>query len=286
MANKSSHAYGHESEIVLEALRIVEDTVRGLRNELERRGEGEETHLWVTSDHGHSRVRHHDDLARIIAAAGHRVLAHPWVFRLNADVAVMVSGNAMAHLYVDLDRRQRPFWQAMSESGRELAETVLQRESVDLMLLPHSADRCAVWSRTKGRAIVARCGNRFSYFTEDGDPLGVGRELVDVGPDDAHDAALGTDYPDSIVQIARLTASERAGDIILSAARDWDFRARYEPIPHVSSHGALHRDHMMVPLLLNHVPSRRPRRTTDVMPSALAALGRDIPSGLDGESFI
>ena len=32
--------------------------------------------------------------------------------------------------------------------------------------------------------------------------------------------------------------------------------ARYEPIPHVSSHGALHREHMLVPLLLNRVPVR------------------------------
>jgi hypothetical protein len=29
-----------------------------------------------------------------------------------------------------------------------------------------------------------------------------------------------------------------------------------------------------------------PRRTTDVMPSALRALGREVPAGLDGVSFI
>ena len=29
-------------------------------------------------------------------------------------------------------------------------------------------------------------------------------------------------------------------------ARDWDLRSRFEPIPHVSSHGALHREHMHV----------------------------------------
>jgi arylsulfatase A-like enzyme len=74
--------------------------------------------------------------------------------------------------------------------------------------------------------------------------------------------------------------------MILSASRDWDFRARFEPIPHVSSHGALHRDHMTVPLLLDRPAAHRPRRTTDVMPSALAALGLDVPAGLDGESFV
>ena len=64
---------------------------------------------------------------------------------------------------------------------------------------------------------------------------------------------------------------------MLSASRDWDLRSRYEPIPHVSSHGALHREHMLVPLLLNRPPRTPPRRTVDVMPSALAALGKPIP---------
>ena len=74
--------------------------------------------------------------------------------------------------------------------------------------------------------------------------------------------------------------------MILSAARDWDFRARYEPIPHVSSHGALHREHMLVPLLTSRPTARVPRRTADVMPSALVALGLGVPGGLDGESFL
>jgi hypothetical protein len=42
---------------------------------------------------------------------------------------------------------------------------------------------------------------------------------------------------------------------------------------------------MLVPLLVNHPVSRLPRRTVDVMPSALEALGIDIPAGLDGRSF-
>jgi hypothetical protein len=43
---------------------------------------------------------------------------------------------------------------------------------------------------------------------------------------------------------------------------------------------------MLVPLLLNRPPKRAPRRTVDVMPSALAALGLPVPTGLDGESFL
>jgi arylsulfatase A-like enzyme len=43
---------------------------------------------------------------------------------------------------------------------------------------------------------------------------------------------------------------------------------------------------MLVPLLLNRSAKHEPRRTVDVMPSALKALGLPIPSGLDGESFL
>jgi hypothetical protein len=43
---------------------------------------------------------------------------------------------------------------------------------------------------------------------------------------------------------------------------------------------------MMVPLLVNRPVARTPRRTTDVMPSSLAALGLDIPPSLDGTSFL
>src|SRR5213079_927279 len=114
------------------------------------------TRLWVTSDHGHSSVKHHEDLARVIAGFGHRVIAHPWVYRLNADVAVMVSGNAMAHVYIDLDRRERLFWRGLGAPGRDLAERLLDRPSVDLLLVPLDATSCAVWSRSRGRAVVTR----------------------------------------------------------------------------------------------------------------------------------
>jgi len=48
----------------------------------------------------------------------------------------------------------------------------------------------------------------------------------------------------------------------------------------------LHRDHMLVPLLMNRPPARRPRRTTDVFASTLAALDIAPPRELDGESFV
>jgi hypothetical protein len=47
------------------------------------------------------------------------------------------------------------------------------------------------------------------------------------------------------------------------------------------------RDQMMVPLILDAVPSRLPQRTTDVVPSALDLLGVDhLAHRFDGRSFV
>jgi hypothetical protein len=120
----------------------------------------------------------------------------------------------------------------------------------------------------------------------DGDPLRVGLELQNVFASDAFDALTGGDYPDAIVQIAQLASSARSGDIIVSAAPAWDFRERWEPVRHASTHGSLHRDHMLVPLLVSKPVGGMPRRTADVVPSALAALGLPAARELDGASFM
>ena len=281
--DKVSHSRGHESSTVLDALRIVDDTAARIRCDAERDGRWEDMSLWIVSDHGHSSVKHHEDLAALIEAAGIRTMSHPWVYNIAPEVAVMVSGNAMAHLYMNVAARQRPA--ASTDRIRSLVEMMLDRPSVDLLMTPTDSG-AIVHTRQRGSARIWRDERGYQYRRESGDPLGLGGDLRDATMDDAYDATFDSDYPDGIVQIVHLATAPRSGEIILSASRDWDFRARYEPIPHVSSHGALHREHMLVPLLLNHPPKRAPRRTVDVMPSALAALGLPVPSGLDGESFL
>jgi hypothetical protein len=283
--DKVSHARGQSSPMIVDALRIVDDAAAEIRRDAERDGRWRDMSLWIVSDHGHSRVTSHEDLERVVAAQGYRTMSHPWVFTIAPEVAVMVSGNAMAHLYVDLRSRTvvRP---VLGGRWGALAEALLPRPSVDLMLLPQSERSVAILSKDRGTAVVSRTGDSYFYRRDSGDPLGIGADVEGASSDDAYERTIETDYPDSLVQITHLALAERSGDIILSASRDWDFRARYEPIPHVSSHGALHREHMMVPLLLNRPARGTPRRTVDVMPSALASLGKPVPAGLDGRSFV
>lgn len=281
--DKVSHARGHNAPMIIDALKIVDDTAAQIRADAEQQGAWEKTALWVVSDHGHSRVTNHEDLERLIASHGHRTMSHPWVFTRSPDVAVMVSGNAMAHLYLDVRSTRAP--EDLGARWTPLLDMLLTRPSVDLALIRRGRNVIVV-SPSRGRAMIKRDGNRYTYRREGGDPLGIGCDLDGVSADVAYDTTFGTDYPDGVVQIEHLANAPRSGEIILSAARDWDFRARYEPIPHVSSHGALHREHMLVPLLVNRPVRGHPRRTVDVMPSALAVLGKPIPSGLDGTSFI
>lgn len=283
--DKTSHAAGHDGSLVREAMRTLDDVVAEIRHDAERSGRWEHTHLWIVSDHGHSSVSHHDDLAVLLGTSwGFRTLAHPWTVGAGHDVAVMVSGNAMAHLYLELEHRHRPFWPALASRWQGVAEALLERASVDLVILPHGPGAAEVRARDRGSARITWDEGSHAYHPIDGDPLGIG-EVEGAGAREAYEVTIDSDYPDALVQIAHLASSPRAGDILLSAARGWDFRERYEPIPHRSAHGALHRDHMLVPLVVNHPVVQSPRRTVDVMPSALAALGLRIPHGLDGESF-
>ena len=283
--DKTSHFQGHESAYAEQAYQIVDQTVEQIRADAEQNGLWESTHIWIVSDHGHSPVSQHDDIVGLIGRLGFRAIAHPFVYSMRGEIAVMVSGNAMAHIYLDLPRRTRPWLGDLGGKWQRVRDALLARDSVDLMILPVAPGKCEIHSRERGFAVLDWTSGRIDYQPATGDPLVIGAHH-DLDDDAAYDVTYSSDYPDALVQIARLSDAPRSGEIILSASRHWDFRAKYEPIPHTSSHGALHRDHMLVPLLTNRPLARVPRRTVDVMPSALSALGINIPEGLDGKSFL
>ena len=273
--DKTSHSVGHRHPIVRQALTIVDGFVHDVMRAATREGWIDDLALFVVSDHGHVDVKAHDDLADLFRdEIGLRVLAHPKIFGVrDPEMAVMVSGNAMAHLFVELPSRTRPWWPNLKAQWNETAELLLTRPSVDLLLLPHDANTVEIRGGSgRGAAIAQRSGDRYTYTGVTGDPLGLGdvRAATEV---ETWERSMQTDYPDALVQILALNDCARTGDMIVSATRDWDFRGRYEPIPHRSSHGALHREHMLVPMLTN-IPSTHPwRRTQDVFHRAMAFLG-------------
>ena len=273
--DKTSHSVGHRDPIVRQALTIVDGFVRDVTDAAVRDGWMHELALFVVSDHGHVDVKAHDDLADLFRdEVGLRVLAHPKIFGVrDPEMAVMVSGNAMAHLSVELSSRTRPFWPRLRDRWSDTADMLVRRASVDLLILPHDTQTVEVRGGDgRGAALVRRVGDRYDYAAVTGDPLGLG-DMAGVSEAETWERSMHTDYPDALVQIMALNDCSRSGDLILSATRDWDFRGRYEPIPHRSSHGALHRDHMLVPMLTNVSNGTPWRRTEDIFHRAMTHLG-------------
>ena len=273
--DKTSHSVGHRDPIVRQALTIVDGFVRDVMAAATRDGWIDELALFVVSDHGHVDVTAHDDLADLFRdEVGLRVLAHPKIFGVrDPEMAVMVSGNAMAHLFVELPSRTRPWWPSLRTRWNDTAELLLQRPSVDLLLLPHDAHTVEIrGGNGRGAAIAQRLGDHYSYTGVSGDPLGMG-DVRAATEAETWERSMQTDYPDALVQILALNDCARCGDMIVSATREWDFRGRYEPIPHRSSHGALHREHMLVPMLTTFASAHPWRRTQDVFHRAMEFLG-------------
>ena len=284
--DKIAHRSGPFDPGVRSALRDVDNFIGEAADIARRNRWHDQQHIWLITDHGHADVAHHDDIADVLRTHGYRVLAHPMVFVRNPDVAVMVSGNAMAHVYLEPRVRERWWWPALRDRWHDLHDALLSRDSVDLIAVATDAHTVLV-QRDSGSAYVQHHPDtsRWSYQCVDGDPLGLGGSRHHLSADDAHEVCMPTDYPDALVQLATLVPSERAGDLVLSATPGFDFRERFEPTLHASSHGALHRDQMLVPLVVDHQPVRTPRRTTDVLPSALTTLGIPHPPQLDGRCW-
>lgn len=294
--DKFSHAFGSASPPVREAIRDVDDVVARAYAIATRHGWRDSLHVWVVSDHGHAPVTRHDDLHGWLTSLGHRVMAHPKLFVRKADIALMVGGNAMAHVYLEPKQRSRGWWPSLAPRWDRLLRDIILRPSSDIVTVALNNHTVHIHHAEHGDAEIHRTGEygaeRWSYIAQGGDPLWLGgshHALDDVA---AWELTAQSPYPDAVVQLASIAPSPRAGDMLISAAPDWDLRSRYEPVPHVSTHGALLRQQMMVPLLLDRPVSQTPKRTVDLVPSALQLLGIDhtayhgAPLHLDGRSFL
>ena len=269
--DKATHARGAGDPAVRRSLKLVDHVVGCIRREAESDGRWNHMQLWVVSDHGHSTVTDHFDLADEIRKLGIRVRSHPWTLPDRSEAAVMVSGNSMAHVYLGLDSLTRRPWPELDRKWAPRVESVLSHPAIDLIATMQTPTRVEVRRRgARAEIVVSRRG--ISYRPIDGNPLGA--ESFEESCDAAvHERMMETEYPDGVAQLARLVLAERSGDVVISAAPGWDLRQRYEPIRHVSSHGALHAAHMLVPLVGNRRAGESLRRTVDLHRFLMHGLG-------------
>jgi hypothetical protein len=92
-------------------------------------------------------------------------------------------------------------------------------------------------------------------------------------PLEALERTAAETHPDAAFALTSLFVSERAGDLLVSATPGFDLRARSEWPEHHASHGALHREHTVVPVFSSAPLPKQALRTLDVFSVTLALAG-------------
>lgn len=270
----------------LQAYETVDRAFGRIAKELKKQGKYEETAMFIVSDHGLSETKTHFGVASFLEEQGIKTFYYPKILKSGFEAASMVSGNAMLHLYF----RGRDAWagRLSLDEVRDLHPGVvpglLEHPAVDLIFSQDIDGWVHVLSRG-GEAKVKEEGDHWLWKNLHGDALGLAAAPGRLSRSEALALTEGTSYPDSLVQATQIFRSSRTGDLVISAAKGYDLRKRFEYPEHKSSHGALHDEHMLIPLFSNVKMKRDFVRSADLFPSILQLHGDPIPEGLDGESF-
>lgn len=274
-----SHASHSRAPSVVDAYRRIDRAVGEARRVLRLQGRDEET-LWVIgSDHGHSTTDTHIDVARIMDDIGYPCLYYPRLWRRGADCAEMVSGNGMTQLYFRNGHnwRERMPWEELE--AREIPDALLSYPGIDFVA-GRTSDGVVKLRTCAGEGSIRWRDGLCSYDYAGEDPLGSGA-FDGWTAEETLDASFESVRPDAALQLEQLFRAERSGDLFVSAREGFDLRARWEFPEHRSTHGALLKPQMHVPVILSHALEDDNFRTVDVFPTVLRLLGRE-PTETDG----
>lgn len=270
---------------VLDSYCRIDRYVGELCRSLKRCGRLDNTLIILGSDHGLTSTHSHFDSLRFMDDLGYRTFYYPNIFKhiLNADAANMVSGNSMAHLYF----RNRAGWDKPTciEEIEGVAERLAERDEIDMVMGMDNEGKIVIKNQN-GTARTWIEDDSINYCSDNGDPLGLNLDTKSMSLDRQLVNTYDTDYPDCLLQIAQLFDSARTGDLVISAKRGYDLRARHENPEHCSSHGSLDKDHMKVPIAINRPIRKRYVRTVDIYPTIVNFLGKDIPENVDGVDLL
>lgn len=252
---------------------------------LKKKGIYDETIIFASADHGLSATRKHFELCDFVSDLGYKTFVYPKVYQRNNTAAVMVSGNSMANVYFRRSGNWKEQMYFEDLTNRNLITPFLEQEAIDI-LISRSQKGSVIVSSRQGRAEISNKAGVLHYERLNGDPFGFEGNLDPVN--NYFDATIHSNYPDAIMQSYQIMNASRAGDLIVTSAIGFDLRNRFEIPEHFSSHGSLHKEHMLVPILCNQkLESDLPKRTINIFPTILKAMGVDTKNlHLDGQSFI
>jgi hypothetical protein len=276
----------HESAIA--QYKYLDKGVGEMAERLKAEGRWDDTIFLIVSDHGLSATKNHFCINSFLESRGIKTFYFPLIYRKDFSAASMVSGNGMAHVY---------FKRAGGWGGRASFEDVFDMYPglVDELVKESAVDVAAMTERTGGVVVITKRGiarirldaGKVTYSCKGADPLGYGLDGKEVteGEREFLLRTVDSDYPDAPYQLAHIFNSPRAGDLVLSATPGHDLRVKYEFPEHKASHGSLHREHMVVPIVTNIKLPEGPLRTVDVFPIYLRLMGREGPGNIDGRLF-
>lgn len=283
--DKYSHEYHGSHDIVLDAYKRLDSYVGKMVKELKDYDLLDETSFILTSDHGHSKVDNHFDLDAFFEER-FNTLRFPSKFKewTNAEVINMVSGNSMSNVYIRKDGWDNlNFIETIEKKG--VVGELLNQKAVDFVC-GRSENGGVVVVSSRGRALIKENEDEtISYNLLNGDPFGYGNIPAGLSSNEALRATWESNYPDGIVQALQLFRSPRCGDLVISANSGHDLGMQEDPA-HNSTHGALHKEHMFVPLCMNFKAEEKCIRTADIFPTVMKVLGIDVDHKLDGRALI
>jgi len=272
---------------VLDSYLQLDETVGHLGDALQREGRLDETLLIIASDHGLTPTHSHLDTVEFMSQLGFKTFHYPKVYRYfrDADAATMISGNAMAHIYV----KSPNGWGRRStfEELNKIIERLIERQEIDIVAGIDEEGRVRITGKRGGEATAWIDKEGYlNYRTFNGDPFDYRYLPEKMNIDEALELTYNTNYPDGILQVVQLLESPRSGDLVVSANPGFDLRARHEKPEHCSSHGALFKEHMLVPVTISAKVNKPYARTVDLYPTILSLMGYSLPAGIDGVTLV
>ncbi len=281
-----SHLFHPRHDKTIAAYRYVDYAVGKFVEELKKKKRWEETLLIITSDHGLTPTNHHLDLAHFFENRKLSTLFYPIIWKLKPKLSVMISGNAMAQVYfLDISPDEQCDINRIKEILGSIWFELLDRPEIDIVIGRAGRNSFIIESK-RGRALITS-QNGLTYRPIQGDPLGYGPITTPLDSLGALKITFDSNYPDALIQIAQLFSAPRCGDLVVISKNGCDLRKEFEWPEHHASHGSLHREHMIVPLIYNESGwHERPARTADLFNTILKWSGRETVAKSDGQSLI
>ena len=156
-----AHHFAPDDERTLNSYRTVDRAVRKIANVLSHEGTYDNTLIVICSDHGHSEVLEHFDVAVALEREhGLRVAYHMGrTLTMRPEAVVCVSGNGMAHLYFAAgDWSRPPALEQIEAAHPGLLARLREEPAVDIVATRVGPGELIVESR-RGRARLADAGD-------------------------------------------------------------------------------------------------------------------------------